>query len=150
MFCLSWYQDCIYPVIPNKRAWCGSIVGVCLFLVWSVLVFRLWRHTSVCPAVCSRCSCFISTVTFSRLLFNCGHIMCLNISSHLNAGLMLTNCLRRWPNIKIVFVKRLCLLGGTQQTQMFKKHSQVIEQYSYLLPNTLLAQAGKVGWPSGT
>ena len=101
VFSLSLYQGCIYPVIPNKRAGCGRLAGVRLFLaratvlswlfhkqpaiyileteflsslfsVWPVLVFWLWRHTSVCPAVCSRCPCDVSTVTFGHLWFNFG------------------------------------------------------------------------------
>ena len=143
VFSLSWYQGCIYPVIPNKHA----IVGVHLFLEWPVLVFWLWRHTSVCLALCSRYPCDVLTVTFSRLWFNrgptvnckCWHIfgpsLCHHISSH--AGLMLTHRLRRWPNIKPAFFKLLCLLGGRWSDNIATCYQ------------TLLAQAGKVGWPSG-
>ena len=40
-------------------------------------------------------------------------------------------------------------LASISETSVFAGW-QVIRQYSHLLPNTLVAQAIKVGWPSGT
>ena len=37
-----------------------------------------------------------------------GHVSA-NIGRRTNAGLMLSHCLRRWPNIKPAVVQRLCL-----------------------------------------
>ena len=58
--------------MPNKRASCGSKVGVAFVSCAASAGVLIMTSHSVCPAVYSRCPCDISTVMFRRLWFNCG------------------------------------------------------------------------------